>query len=77
LLGVYLLFSASLAWHLAELAQSIPHAIGAMKLTFFTLQIAGLILSWIYFPVPPVNFSAALVICMGLAAGQVRLRQAN
>ena len=47
--SVYLLFSAFLAWHLAGWAQNFPQAIGAMKWTFFALQMVSLILSWRYF----------------------------
>ena len=49
----YLLFGASLAWHLGDMARSTPQAIGALGWVFFGLQTI---------------FSAVLVIMTGWAA---------
>ena len=68
----FLLFSAFLARHLGALAGHDPHAIGALGWVFFVLQIASLILSWIYFPAPPIVLSALLAVCVGWAAWLVR-----
>jgi hypothetical protein len=65
---VYLLFSALLAWHLGGLAATHPEAIGILGWAFFGLQIASLVLAWMYFfPVPAV-FAGVVALCTGWAA---------
>ncbi len=68
----FLLFSAFLAWHLGSLASENPQAIGALGWAFFTLQLASLALSWIYFLAPPAVLSALVAICVGWAAWLVK-----
>jgi hypothetical protein len=63
----YMLFSAFLAWHLGTMAASNPHAIGLLGWAFFALQVAGVVLAWIYFFPVPVIFSVAAAVCVGLA----------
>ena len=65
---VYLLFAAYLAWHLGALGQKDPHAIGFLGWAFFVVQLATLVLSWIYFSAAPVIFSAVVLLCVGWAA---------
>ena len=65
---VYLLFTAFLAWHLGTLARNSPRAIGKLGWVFCALQLASLVLSWIYFLTPPIVLSALLTICTGWAA---------
>ncbi len=65
---VYLLFAAFLAWHLGGLARNTPQAVGSLGWIFCGLHLATLVLSWIYFLLPPVVLSAVLVICTGWAA---------
>jgi hypothetical protein len=72
LVTVYLLFSAFLAWHLGGLAGHEPRAIGALGWVFFLVQAATLVLSWIYFSVPPVVLSALVAVCVGWAAWLVQ-----
>jgi hypothetical protein len=72
LVTVYLLFSAFLAWHLGGLAGHDPQAIGALGWVFFLVQAATLVLSWIYFSVPPVVLSALVAVCVGWAAWLVQ-----
>jgi hypothetical protein len=69
---VYLCFAAFLAWHLGALARSDPHAIGSLGWAFCLLQLASMVLSWIYFLPPPIVLSALLTICTGWAAWLVR-----
>ena len=71
-ISAYLLFSAFLAWHLGSLAASAPGSIGMLGWAFFALQLAGLVLSWVYFFPPPVVFSALVTICIGWACWLVR-----
>ena len=68
----YLLFSAFLAWHLSGLAGTDPHSIGALGWAFCAVQVASLVLSWIYFLPPPTVLSALLAACLGWAAWLVR-----
>jgi hypothetical protein len=65
---VYLLFSVYLAWHLGGLASRDPGAIGALGWVFFAVQLASLVLCWIYFSVPPTVLSALVAVCLGWAA---------
>jgi hypothetical protein len=70
---VYLLFSAFLAWYLGDLARSNPQAIGALGWVFFTVQLAILALSWVYFFTAPIVFAALVAACLGGAAWLARL----
>jgi hypothetical protein len=65
---VSLILSAFLAWHLGNLAQSAPHAIGSLGLVFFLAQIAGVALSFLYFGLPPALLSAVVTVLVGSAA---------
>jgi hypothetical protein len=69
---VYLLFSASLAWHLGRLAERLPQAIGSLGWTFFAVQVASLALSLSYFSVIPAMFSGVVAACLGWGAWQVQ-----
>ncbi|HEU4413413.1 MAG TPA: hypothetical protein VFT65_01425 [Candidatus Angelobacter sp.] len=64
----YLLFAAFLAWQLGALARSNPQSIVALAWVFFALQVAGIVLSKVYFIPPPVIFSTLISICTGWAA---------
>ena len=65
---LYLLFCAYLAWYLAGLAQHNPQAIGSLGWVFFVLQLASIVVSWVYLLPPPIILSAILAICTGWAA---------
>jgi hypothetical protein len=72
---LYLSFSAFLAWHLGSLASRNPTAIGALGWVFCATQLVSLVLSWIYFLVPPVVLSALLTISLGWATWLVSAGQ--
>ncbi len=65
---VSLIFSAFLSWYLGELARSTPAAIGALGWTFFAVQLASVVLSFLYFAPPPMVLSALVAILLGSAA---------
>ncbi len=65
---VYLLFSAVLAWCLSNLAITNPHTFGAVGWAFFVVQLAGLVLSFLYFAPITAVFSGLVALCLGLAA---------
>ena len=65
---VSMLLSAFLAWHLGNLAQSTPHTIGTLGVVFFLVQLAGAVLSFLYFGLPPTLFSAIVAVLVGSAA---------
>ncbi len=69
---VSLLFSAFLSWHLGELARSNPAAIGALGWVFFVVQMAGVVLSFLYFGPPPMVLSALVAIILGATAWLAR-----
>ncbi len=68
LFTAYLLFSAFLAWHLGGLARKTPQTIRTLAWSFFTVQVATLALSWMYFFLPPAAISALVAVCLGWAA---------
>jgi hypothetical protein len=65
---VSMVLSAFLSWHLGELARSAPGAIGALGWVFFVAQVAGVVLSFRYFGLPPMVLSALVAAILGLAA---------
>jgi hypothetical protein len=67
LISLSMIFSAFLSWHLSLLARRSPQSIGALGWAFFLLQLAGVALSWIYFALPQIAFSAAVAVCVGWA----------
>jgi hypothetical protein len=69
---LYLLFAAYLSLFLGGLARSNPQAIGSLAWVFFALQLASLVVSWIYFLPPPAIFSALLAVLTGWAAWLVK-----
>jgi hypothetical protein len=73
---VYSLFSAFLAWHLGGLARKNPQTIGVLAWGFFAAQVANLALSWMYFFPVPVAVSALAAVCLGWAAGLVKVAKA-
>src|SRR5215472_10408615 len=68
-LTVSMLFWAFLSWHLGDLARSAPGAIGALGWAFFAVQLAGLVLSLLYFGLPARVLSGLFAVIVGLAAG--------
>ena len=63
-----LLFWAFLSWHLGDLARSAPGAIGALSWAFFAVQLAGVVLSVLYFHLPAIVLSGLFALTTGLAA---------
>ena len=63
-----LILSAFLCWHLGSLARSAPAAIGALGWVFFAVQVVGVVLSYLYFGLPPMVFSVVVTAIVGIAA---------
>jgi hypothetical protein len=63
-----MILSAFLCWHLGELARSAPAAIGALGWVFFVAQVVGVVLSFLYFGLPPMVLSALVALIVGVAA---------
>ena len=63
-----MLFSAFLCWYLAELARSAPGVIGALGWVFFVVQLAGVVLSFLYFGPPAMVLSVLFAAIVGWAA---------
>ena len=70
---VYLLFSAFLAWHLGGLARTHPEAVGTLGWVFAVVQIAMIVLSWLYFSIAPAVLSALVALCLVWAAWLVQV----
>ncbi len=67
----YMLFSAFVAWHLSGLAGASPEAAGPLGWVFCAVQVAGLVLTLIYFSIQPAVLSGILVACLGWAASRI------
>ncbi len=65
---VSMLLQAFLAWHLGQLARSVPKAVGAMGWIFCLLQVPGVVMSFLYFGVPPMVLSVLVTVILGAAA---------
>ena len=65
---VSMILSAFLCWHLGDLARSAPAAIGALGWVFFVAQVVGVVLSFLYFGLPPMVLSALVALIVGVAA---------
>jgi hypothetical protein len=65
---VSMVLSIFLCWHLGTLARTNPQAIGILGWVFFLAQVAGAVLSFIYFGVPPMVLSCVVTILVGAAA---------
>jgi hypothetical protein len=65
---VSMVLSAFLSWHLGDLARSAPGAIGALGWVFFVAQLAGVVLRFLYFGLPPMVLSALVAALVGSAA---------
>jgi hypothetical protein len=63
-----MILSAFLCWHLGDLARSAPAAIGALGWVFFAVQVVGVVLSFLYFGLPPMVLSAVVTVTVGVAA---------
>jgi hypothetical protein len=63
-----MILSAFLCWHLGDLARSAPAAIGALGWVFFVAQVVGVVLSFLYFGLPPMVLSALVALIVGVAA---------
>jgi hypothetical protein len=68
---VSMLLSAYLAWYLAGLARTAPASVGMLGWVFCAAQLPGVVLSYLYFGVPPMVFSAAVALLLGAAAWRV------
>jgi hypothetical protein len=64
----YLLFAAFLAWYLAGLVGTAPRVASTLGWGLFAVQVASLVLSFIYFAGPPTVLSGVLAACLGWAA---------
>ena len=65
---VSMIFWAFLCWHIGELARSAPGTIGALGWAFFAVQLAGVVLSLLYFGPPAIVLSALVALIVGAAA---------
>ncbi len=65
---ISMLLSAFLAWHLGNLARAAPASVGLMGWAFFVAQLGGVVLSYMYFGLPPMVFSATVAALVGVAA---------
>jgi hypothetical protein len=65
---VSMLFWAFLSWQLGELARSAPHAIGTLGWAFFAVQLAGVVMAFLYFGLPAMILSALVTGLVGVAA---------
>jgi hypothetical protein len=69
---VSMILSAVLSWHLGQLASSAPASIAVFGWVFFLVQVAGVVLSFVYFGPPPMVLSTLVAIMLGAAAWLAR-----
>ena len=62
-----MIFEAFLAWYLGTMARRGSREVAAIGWAFFAWQLPGLVLSWLYFGIPPMVLSAVVVILIGIA----------
>ena len=67
-----MLLSVFVSWHLGELARTSPASIGILGWIFCAVQLVGVVLSYRYFGIPPMIFSAVVAIILGAAAWLAR-----
>lgn len=70
-----LLFSSFLAWHLGSMAKRGSTEVAAVGWAFFAWQIPGLVLSLLYFGIPPMVLGLLVTLLIGwasLKAGKFR-----
>jgi hypothetical protein len=65
-----MLFEAFLAWYLGNMAKRGSREVKAIGWAFFIQQLSGLVLSWLYFGVPPMILSAVVTALIGVATWQ-------
>ena len=63
-----MVFWAFLCWYLGDLARANPAAIGTLGWAFFAVQVAGAVLSFLYFGPPAMVLSLLVALLTGLAA---------
>jgi hypothetical protein len=66
--GAFLVFAAVLAWQLGRLSRETLRLMPVVTWTFAMLFVGVTVLSWMYFFIGPVVFSAAVSLCLILAA---------
>jgi hypothetical protein len=66
--GVFLLFAAVLAWQLGRLSKETLRLMPLVTWTLAILFVGVTVLSWMYLFIVPVIFSAAISLCLILAA---------
>jgi hypothetical protein len=62
-----MLFEAFLAWYLGTMARRNSREVTAIGWAFFAQQLFGLVLSWLYFGIPPMVLSSLVAILIGAA----------
>ena len=67
--GLALLLMAVWAWWLGSLARTMPRATIVPGVAMLLFQVGSLVLALLYFPLPPVIFSAVLILVLGVAVG--------
>jgi hypothetical protein len=73
---LYMLFSALLSWQLGDLAMSAPQSVRTLSWIFFGVQVAGLILSMVYFSAAPAVLSGLVAAFLGWSALKTNARMA-
>lgn len=72
-----MLFWAFLSWHLGGLARTAPHAIGFLGWAFFAVQLAGVVLAFLYFGLPPMVLSVLVTALVGAGTWMAPRQSAN
>ena len=68
---VYLLFAALIAWQLPNLLRASPELFRTLSAAFLTVQVAGVVLCFIFFAAVQAVFSIAVVACLSTCAPEL------
>jgi hypothetical protein len=70
-----MLFEAFLAWHLGSMSKRRSPDVKPLGWAFFVWQLPGLALSYLYFGITPLIFSAAVAVLVAVATALARTQE--
>jgi dolichyl-phosphate-mannose--protein O-mannosyl transferase len=72
-----LIFSAFLAWRLGSMAKKGSKEVKMLGWSVVVWQIPGVVLSFLYFGVPPMILGTPVTVLVGVAAADVHVKRAT
>ncbi|MGD0131961.1 MAG: hypothetical protein ABSE57_07940 [Bryobacteraceae bacterium] len=72
-----MIFSAFLAWRLGSMAKKGSKEVKMLGWSVVVWQIPGVVLSFLYFGVPPMILGTPVTVLVGVAAADVHVKRAT